>query len=676
MARMWSGLKKSAGKKRLVIDVGTSAVRVCELAKTKTGYEISKYVQREYNSDPSLEEQARNQLRSNALLEALKESKIRRRKTVLGVPGQSVFTRCRTLPPVAEFKVNQIVRYEIQQQIPFGLDQIAMDYQVLQKTEQGGYDVMMAAIKVDVVEKHLEILKAAKASVDTVDVLPIAAYNWLLHQKEMGQQGDCVALIDIGASTTDIVIERGNQFRFTRPLNIGGNDITRALAEAFNLDFISAEKIKRERAFAPTGDPQRDGKSGEVIGQVLQRLSTEIIRSFSYFRSLPGGGQVNRILLTGGCARLKNIVPYLRSQLGMDVRIAPVINNISIGEGASSVKAAPEQACVVLGMAARCWEPVAININLIPPRILETARRKDQALYWGLSVVALILIFASMVPSAAKENKRVKQRIDELRSAIRAYDPELVQRIRVGVPVPQSELRSQLDVRKRQLQTLVGQVDVLEKAKRQRRFWLDEFAFINEARPTLGQMWFSSMESCVVEEEKPQQQHGPAMRPPSDEEGSSVAPQRRGFPGLQFPGASGAASDQQGMGRGRPGGQAEEKVNDYAIPRANGVIIHGFAESDEVINEFVKGLRTTSRQMPNTWYVSASRVIFSEGSVRRVPWSILNDAPTEGGITDRGAPGGAGAQGKESLFTFTIEVALHYTADKPSPPTPTEDGTV
>ena len=131
MARMWSGLKKSAGKKRLVIDVGTSAVRVCELAKTKTGYEISKYVQREYNSDPSLEEQARNQLRSNALLEALKESKIRRRKTVLGVPGQSVFTRCRTLPPVAEFKVNQIVRYEIQQQIPFGLDQIAMDYQVL-----------------------------------------------------------------------------------------------------------------------------------------------------------------------------------------------------------------------------------------------------------------------------------------------------------------------------------------------------------------------------------------------------------------------------------------------------------------------------------------------------------------------------------------------------------------
>lgn len=679
MARMWSGLKKTAGKKRLVIDIGTSAVRLCELAKTKSGLEISKYVQREYNSDPSLDEQARNQLRTTALTEALKEAKIRNRKTVLGVPGQSVFTRCRTLPPVAEFKVNQIVRYEIQQQIPFGLDQIAMDYQVLNKTEQGGYDVMMAAIKVDVVEKHLEMIKAAKASIDTVDVLPLAAYNWLIQQKQMGQQGDCVALIDIGASTTDIVIERGNQFRFTRPLNMGGNDITLALAEAFNLDFISAEKVKRERAFAPTGDPQRDGKGGEVVGAVLQRLSTEIIRSFSYFRSLPGGGQVNRILLTGGCARMKNIIPYLSKQLGMDVQIAQVVGQTAVGAGAAEIKAAPEQACVILGMALRCWEPVAIGINLIPPRILETARRKEQALYWSLSVAALILIFASMVPSAAKENKRVKERIDELRAAVRAYDPELVQRIRVGTPVPQSELRSQLDARKRQLQTLVGQVDTLDKAKRQRRFWLDEFAFVNEARPTIGQIWFSSMESSVMEDEQPQQQNQPPGARPAfrDEEGSGPAMQRKGFPGLQYSGVGAVDTGGPGMGRGGfgggPGGnQQPQGLNETAIPRANGIIVHGFAESDEVINEFVKGLRTTAWQMPNTWFVSAQKVNFSEGSVRRVPWSILNDAPTDGHTTDRS---GQAAAGQESLFTFTVEIRLRYTAERPSPPTETEDGT-
>ncbi|NJL73164.1 MAG: pilus assembly protein PilM [Candidatus Competibacteraceae bacterium] len=63
------------------------------------------------------------------------------------------------MPPVPEYKVNQIVKYEIQQQIPFSLDQIAMDYQVLSRTEAGGYEVMMAAIKVEVVDKHIDIIQ-------------------------------------------------------------------------------------------------------------------------------------------------------------------------------------------------------------------------------------------------------------------------------------------------------------------------------------------------------------------------------------------------------------------------------------------------------------------------------------------------------------------------------------
>ncbi|MCH7604244.1 MAG: pilus assembly protein PilM, partial [Planctomycetes bacterium] len=124
---------------------------------------------------------------------------------------------------------------------------------------------------------------------DIVDVCPIAAYNWLKHTGEFGDQADCVALNDIGAGTTDIVIERDNQFRFTRPLNIGGNNITTAIATEFGLNFEDAERVKRQRGFAPTGDPKKDGKGGEVIGGVLQRMVAEIMRSFAYFRSQPGG---------------------------------------------------------------------------------------------------------------------------------------------------------------------------------------------------------------------------------------------------------------------------------------------------------------------------------------------------------------------------------------------------
>ncbi|NLO33904.1 MAG: type IV pilus assembly protein PilM, partial [Candidatus Hydrogenedentes bacterium] len=423
MPGKWSGLKK-----RVVLDIGTSAVRLCEMAKVKGSLQVTKYIQREYNSDPGLEEAARNEQRLKALREVLKEGKVRKGKVILGVPGQSVFTRCRTLPPVPEYKVNQIVRYEIQQQIPFGLDQIALDYQLLGQTETGGFDVMMAAIKVDVVDKYLEILKPLKYGVGVVDVQPLAAYNWLKHTGQFGDKGDCVALIDIGATTTDIVIERGNQFRFTRPLNLGGNDITKALAEAFNMDFVSAEKIKRERCFAPTEDPERDGKAGEVVGRVMQRLVGEITRSFSYFRSLPGGGQVNRLFITGGGAALKNMIPYLTRQLGMTVALANPAANCDIGAGAATLREQAVQASTALGMALRSVEKVSLDINLIPPRILEVARRKERALYWVLSMFALVLIFASLIPAAANQNKLVKERIEDLKRGIRAYDPELVQR--------------------------------------------------------------------------------------------------------------------------------------------------------------------------------------------------------------------------------------------------------
>ena len=323
-------LLKPGRTKRLVLDIGTSSIRLCELAPTKAGFQLVRYYQRDLNIDPGMEEEDKADRRSEVLQALLKEAKVRTKKTILAVPGQSVFTRNRPLPPVPEYKVTQIVRYEIQQQIPFSLDQIALDYQVLDRTEAGGYDVMMAAIKVDVVEKQLEILRKSKRRIDVVDVSPIAAYNWLRHTGEFGDDGQCVALLDLGATTTDIVIQKEGQFKFTRSLHVGGNDITTAIAANFNMSFEDAERLKREKGFAPTGDVKRDGRGGQVIGQVLSRLVGEVNRSFAYYRSQPGGGAVTRVIVTGGGACLKNVIPFLQSQLRIEVRIAQPLAGIVV----------------------------------------------------------------------------------------------------------------------------------------------------------------------------------------------------------------------------------------------------------------------------------------------------------------------------------------------------------
>ena len=492
-----ASLKGPRLQRRLVLDIGSSAVRVCELTKTKTGFQLTKYLQRELDLPPSTPEPDRAARVSEVLNDLLKEAKIRARKTVFGVPGQSVFTRTRALPPVPEHKVPQIVRYEIQQQIPFSLDQIALGYQVLARTEAGGYDVLMAAIKVDVVDKRLDIIKTAKRSVGIVDVCPIAAYNWLKTTGEFGAHGECVALIDLGASTTDIVIEREGQFRFTRSLNLGGNDITNAIGNTFSMSFEEAERLKRQRGFAPTGDTQRDGKGGEVIGQLLNRLVTEINRSFAYFRSQPGGGPVSRVVITGGGACLRNIVPYLQRQLNMEVRIAQPLAGLAIAPAAQAVNEHPEQAAVALGLALRNCGDVPISINLIPPRIIEGARRKQQYFYWAASLLTVLAIFATIIPDMQNKIVEVERHTNMARDVIGKYDPRLVDN-----PASACQYDDDLNIAKNYIKGIQDNIASIDTFYNRRRPWLQYLNALNDARQR-DPVWFTRVFSTTLSVDDP-----------------------------------------------------------------------------------------------------------------------------------------------------------------------------
>ncbi|MFA6243481.1 MAG: type IV pilus assembly protein PilM [Candidatus Hydrogenedentales bacterium] len=588
--------------RRLILDIGTSAVRLCELTQSKAGFQLTKYYHREFGIDPSMDDDAQRQVRQEVLKTLLKDAKVRHNKVVFGVPGQSVFTRTRALPPVPEYKVTQIVRYEIQQQIPFSLDQIAFDYQVLKRTEAGGYDVLMAAIKVDVVDKRLEIIKDIKKRIDIVDVCPLAAYNWLKSTGEFGEQGECVALIDLGAATTDIVIERDNLFRFTRSLNIGGNDITSAVAAEFGVSFIEAEKMKRDRGFAPTGDLQRDGKGGEVIGRVLSRLVSEITRSFAYFRSQPGGGAVSRIVVTGGGACLRNMIPFLQRMLGVEVRIAQPLAGLAIGPAAQEVNEHPEQAAVALGLALRCCQSVPIAINLIPPRILDAHRHREQLFYWALSVATLGLIMASIIPAMAQKNKAVREEMSLLERQIIQYDPRFT-----GYPGDPSLWTSQFVTAIKQKQMDIGQIEAkvnrLDTAYAFRPQWIDYMVAINEARPKGKTIVLWSCESTNLT--APMGPEGGGRRPgigggigEADGASNTELVSSPGFRGISS-GRSSGGSGEMGLGgrddrRARGAGpgtmQATDDPGTY-----NGVAIRGFAGDTESLFQFVEALKASGK---------------------------------------------------------------------------------
>ena len=657
MAKLKRGLKR-----RLILDMGASAVRVCELSRTKTGYQLTKYHQVEFDSDPGLSDVERRKVRAKALENVLKESKIRSKKTILAVPGQSVFTRSRTLPPVPEYKVNQIVRYEIQQQIPFSLDQIAMDYQILDRSEAGGYEVMMAAIKVDVVEKHLDILRDAKRSIDVVDVCPFAAYNWLKHTGEFSGASECVALVDIGASKTDIIIERENQFRFTRPLNVGGNDITMAIAAEFNMTFSDAERLKRQRGFAPTGDPKVDGKGAKVIGDILQRMVNEIMRSFAYFRSLPGGGTVNRVILCGGGACLRNMVPYMQGALGTDVRIAQPLSGLAVAPGAQTASEHPEQACVVLGLALRCAETVPIEINLIPPRVVEAARRREQAFYWLLIFATFALILASIIPISANQNEMVKARIRKLQSALTAYDPAFADDTKRSFA--QSEVKSDLEKVQLAVKQPLDEWRALSFAYRRCNFWIDALMMLSEARPSASDIWFTTFQTATAAEVQ-QGRRGAnapaAARPQAGGRGRQpVVAAMKGFEGVEMPpemlnpssgGGGGRSRTQSGGSSGGGGGG----IPVYGIPQPKGFMLTGYARNPGVILQFVENLKNASVRLPTMQFMWVTDVQFDDRDVDKFPLAVMWD-PTAREVDQF-------AQKENILYSYKLTITFEMGAE-------------
>ena len=652
--------KRTRGK-RLVLDIGASAVRLCEFSATKQGLQLTRYDQKELPLDPSIGDEERKAARQQALKELLKENKVRTRKTVFGIPGQSVFSRNRALPPVPEHKVTSIVRYEIQQQIPFSLDQIALDYQVLSRTDSGGYEVLMTACKVDIVDRYLSLLKSAGCSPAVVDACPLASYNWLKYSGELGDQGECVAMVDIGAGTTDIVVERGGQFRFTRSLNIGGNDITSAIAKTFNTGFDEAERVKRERAFAPTGDPQKDGKGGEAVGQVLRRMTGEINRSLAYYRAQPGGAPVERVILTGGGAGLRNIVPFMKKELGVDVRIAQPLANLAVGAKAQAVNEQPERAVTALGLALRSIGDVTLDINLVPPRLLEYARSKEQTVYWALSLVTLGLIVASIIPVQAAQDQRIRENIDMLQDGLRNYASDLAQ---PGAdPTATSEHERELEEVRSEIETLQSQVESLDSAYAERHFWLPYLSVINNARPDEGGVWFSALETTRIgDPPRPGAGRpggmggmggggggGDRYRYDDDDDygfggfggmgmGMGMQPgQARihstGFPGLapQF-GMGG-----MGGGMGRPGGMGGmgpgQQQESPPPPEPNGLVIQGYASDAETLLRFVERLE-------NSGVFIEDGVHFNEAFANEVPISELDNAPVGAMGGMRGGMGG------------------------------------
>ena len=364
-----------------------------------------------------------------ALMEIVRTTGIRPGKVSLALAGQMVFPKFAAVPMAggAE-KFEQMVRNEIEQNIPFPIDEMVCDRQVLGDTEGGDKSVMIVAAKVDQVEAVCDAVASAGFSPELVDVAPIALTNAVRAARPDEADG-CLVILDIGARTTSLVIVEGDKL-YNRSIPVAGNAITKEISAALGCSLEEAEQVKFEKGYVSVGGVTEDedevaDRVSKVCRAVMTRLNAEISRSINFYRSQQQGGTPAKLYLTGGTSLLPQADQFFAESLGIEVELFNPFEAIAAGPAVDADALASDAALlgVTAGLAQREAGAARFEINLLPPSIVsaraEKARIPVLAAGGAMVVAALVLLMLAFDREAAEISARrdaVATRISSLSS--------------------------------------------------------------------------------------------------------------------------------------------------------------------------------------------------------------------------------------------------------------------
>lgn len=317
-----SFLKKA--KSVLGLDIGVSSVKIIELTPgTKTVSLVNLGTAPIEIHPDDKEDVARQRAVVKAIKDIITTKKIKTRRVISGLLGQDVFIRMVNLPKsvLEKMQKEQIIgmlKNEIEAEIPFPLEEATVDffyYGEIEEEKTLKYKITVVVVPQKIIQENLDIIQKAglrPVVIDTATFALCRAYRRLVKEEDLLKT---VALLEISASTTELnIIQEGN-LQLTRTINLGGYAFTKAISEALNIPIEEAEKKKKEEDVL------------ETVSIQLEKLIEELRSSFKYYQ-LQMRQQIEKVILCGGGAKLKNITKFLNQKLGLSVECLNPLENI------------------------------------------------------------------------------------------------------------------------------------------------------------------------------------------------------------------------------------------------------------------------------------------------------------------------------------------------------------
>ena len=304
------------------LEVGAAAVKMVEMVHGKSGPRVTKLARVEIQ--PDLEGDDRKSAIVKIIKSLVADYGVNPRRVISGVGGESVIVRRILVPPMPEKELVQAVRWQAEEHLPYSLDEVYLDFQVLGWGRRRGDEtsVILVGVKKETIDSHLDILKKAGIVPQILEVNAFALFN--IFEFSRPQELEDIALLEMGHSTTCILILEGGFPFLVRNLNFGGLHISRMIAEKLGVDYSRANQLKEEYGLM-TEEAEGGGVSSDTgagisnqIKESMKVLIEEIIHSLDYYSSQKGK-KIKRIFISGGGAYLNNISEFLSVSLGLPV---------------------------------------------------------------------------------------------------------------------------------------------------------------------------------------------------------------------------------------------------------------------------------------------------------------------------------------------------------------------
>ena len=411
------------------LNLGSQTVGLAEFrVQAHGGLVLLGYRLRELPVEAAGEEMRRTQM-TIALREMLAELHIKRGLVNYALPAQSVFSRFVNLPAIEQEKIEKIVSFEAQQNVPFPIDEVVWDYQLV----GGGLDqqvqVVLVAIKVDLLEEINAAVEETGLRTSIVDVAPMARYNAFRYN--YSNLSGCSLLAYIGARMTNVLfIEPGKVF--SRSVPIGGSSITAAIAKEFGESFREAETRKRRDGFVSLGGAYAEpadpdvARVSKIVRTIMTRLHAELMRSIGHYRGQQQGNRPERIFLCGGSASMPYMREFFKEKLHLPVEFFNPLQNVTVSESAPMLDVTRSAHLLgeLVGLALRSANACPMELNLRSAGVVRRHELEKRRPFFTVAaacfLVALIgwsAYYTRAAQVTARSTEALQQKNDTMRAA-------------------------------------------------------------------------------------------------------------------------------------------------------------------------------------------------------------------------------------------------------------------